>query len=165
MSFVVFLDVDGVLNTTTSCVVAPSGLYKGVDYMRIELLAAAMKKSYNANQVVLTTTWKDLREDDEDYLYLKDNLLKYGINIIGKTKDEMLDGREIGIMNYLKEHPEIDEFIILDDYPYGFKDYRKLWESFIDTQGKGIEHAECASKTPSIPAILFLDAIKELEKQ
>ena len=53
----------------------------------------------------------------------------------------------------------------MDDYPYGFKDYRKLWESFIDTQGKGIEHAECASKTPSIPAILFLDAIKELEKQ
>ena len=30
MSFVVFLDVDGVLNTTSSCVAAPSGLYKGM---------------------------------------------------------------------------------------------------------------------------------------
>lgn len=162
MSFVVFLDIDGVLNTRTSCVSAPSGLYTGVDPLRVELLAAAMRKSYDSNQVVLTTTWKDLREDHEDYKYLADGLGKYGIEIIGKTEDEMLDGREIGILNYLKEYPEIDEFVILDDCQFGFRDYRKLWESFLDTKGKGIEYAECVSKTPSIAAILFLDAIKEL---
>lgn len=41
--FCCILDVDGVLNTRTSCVAAPLGLYKGVDYLRVELLAAAMK--------------------------------------------------------------------------------------------------------------------------
>lgn len=110
----------------------------------------------------MTTTWKDLREDDEDYRYLADNLSKYEITIIVKTEDKLFDGREMRVLTYLKQHPEIEEFVILDDYQYGFKDFGKLWESFLDTKGNGIEHAVFASKTPSVPAMLFLDAIKEL---
>lgn len=67
--------------------------------------------------------------------------------------------REEGILRYLEMHSEIEEFVILDDLHFDFEDYRKLWESFIDTRGKGIENSVFASKTPSISAILFLDAI------
>ena len=38
MRNVVFLDIDGVLNTWTSCVVAPSGQYKGIDASRVAIL-------------------------------------------------------------------------------------------------------------------------------
>ena len=160
MNFVVFLDVDGVLNTRTSCVHAPSGVYVGVDEARIVILSNSMKQT-SADGVILTTTWKDLREDDEDYIYLVESLDKHGIKILGKTKEERFTRREEGILKYLELHPEIEEFVILDDQHFGFEDYSKLWESFIDTQGMGIEHATFASKTPSVPAILFLDAIKK----
>ena len=71
MSFVVFLDVDGVLNTRTTCERAPSEQYTGIDELRIRILARAMREC-GASGVVLTTTWKDLRPNHEDYIYLKD---------------------------------------------------------------------------------------------
>ena len=64
-------------------------------------------------------------------------------------------------MQYLEGHPEIEDFVILDDNQFGFDGDRKLWESFLDTGGKGIEHSVLASKRPSVHAMLFLDAIKK----
>ena len=49
---IVFLDVDGVLNTRRTCVHAPSGIYVGVDDARIAILANAMKET-GADGVVL----------------------------------------------------------------------------------------------------------------
>lgn len=163
MNFIIFLDVDGVLNTRRTCVHAPSGVYVGVDEARIAILSNAMKQT-GADGVVLTTTWKNMREDEEDYIYLVKSLEKYGIKIHGKTKEERFSQREIGILRYLDLHPEIEEYVILDDQHFGFEDYSKLYENFIDTQGRGIEYGITASKTPSVPAILFLDAIKKYAK-
>ena len=161
--FVVFLDVDGVLNTRRTCVRAPSGMYVGVDEARIEILAKSMKET-GADGVILTTTWKNMRDDEEDYIYLLESLAKYEIKVFGKTKEERLAQREEGILKYLELHPEVEEFVILDDQHYGFKVYSKLWDSFIDTHGMGIEHSSAASETPSVPAILFFDAVKKYAK-
>ena len=149
MSFVVFLDVDGVLNTRTTCERAPSEIYTGIDEPRIRILADAMRRC-RASGVVLTTTWKDLKPDHEDYIYLKEGLSKYGIEILGKTKEPKAFQRGEGILDYLNNNPDID--------------YSKLWESYIDTGGRGIEYSTCASKTPSVSAMLFLDAIEEYSK-
>ena len=111
--------------------------------------------------MVLTTTWKSMGEDDEDYIYLVETLIKYGIKVLGKTKEERITRREEGILKYLEMHPEVEEFVILDDQHFGFEDHGKLWESFIDTCGRGIEFGVAASNTPSVAAILFLDAIKK----
>lgn len=160
MRSVIFLDVDGVLNTRSSCVHAPSGIYVGVDEARVLVLANVMK-AVCADGVVLTSTWKNMKEDEEDYIYLVDGLSKQGIHILGKTEEERTSQREEGILRFLELHPEIEEYVILDDQHYGFEDYRKLWENFIDTGGKGIENGVAASKTPSVLAILFEDAIKK----
>ena len=163
MNFVVFLDVDGVLNTKRTCANAPSGMHVGIDEARVNILSKAMREN-GADGVILTTTWKDLREDNEDYIYLVQSLNKYNIGILGKTEDDRWSQREEGVLKYLKLHPEIEEFVILDDRHFGFKNYCKIWENFIDTQGRGIEHSIAASKTPSISAILFIDAIKKYAK-
>ena len=42
MRFAVFLDVDGVLNTRTTCQHTPDG-YTGIDDARVEILANAIK--------------------------------------------------------------------------------------------------------------------------
>lgn len=160
ISSVVFLDVDGVLNTLNTCANAPSKVHIGVDEARIIVLANAMQQTYT-DGVVLTSTWKDMREDDEDYIYLISNLEKHGITVLGKTKEERKSQREIGIIRCLEAHPEIEDFVILDDQQFGFDGYRKLWESFLDTQGKGIEHAVIVSSRPSVHAMLFLDTIRK----
>ena len=160
MSFVVFLDVDGVLNTRTTCERAPSELYTGIDELRIRILADAMHEC-RARGVVLTTTWKDLAPNHEDYIYLKEGLSKYGIEILGKTNEPRPSQRGIGVLDYLNGNPEIDEFVILDDQHFDFDDQTKLWENYLDTQGKGIEHAVTASQTPTVTAIVFCDVIKK----
>ena len=114
MSFVVFLDVDGVLNTRTSCVRTPSEALK-----------------------------------------------QYDIEVLGSTKERWGSQREEGIKDYLEENPEIEEYVILDDNQYGFDDYTKMWERFLDTKGKGIENATYASQYPAVETMLFMDAIKE----
>lgn len=157
-SIVVFLDVDGVLNTEKTCVLTPNG-YIGVDEARIVLLSNSIK-AIAADGVILTTTWKNMKADAEDYIYLIESLEKHGVKVLGKTTEERVTQREEGILKYLELHPEIVEFVILDDQQFGFKNYSKLWESFIDTYGMGIENSNAASNTPSVAAILFLDAIK-----
>ena len=106
----------------------------------------------------------ELQKLSEDYIYLLESLAKYEIKVFGKTKEERLAQREEGILKYLELHPEVEEFVILDDQHYGFKVYSKLWDSFIDTHGMGIEHSSAASETPSVPAILFFDAVKKYAK-
>ena len=60
----------------------------------------------------------------------------------------------------MESHPEIDEYVVLDDNEFDFRDYPNIWERLLLTNG--IERAKFASKTPAIEAILFMDYIKEV---
>lgn len=154
-NFAVFLDIDGVLNTRTTVKRTPKG-YTGIDDARVLVLANTIKE-YGGAYIVLSSDWKNLREDDEDYLYLISKLKNCGLTISGKTKDEMY-ARGAGIVNYLEAHPEIEEYVILDDNSFDFKDYRNLWERLLLTNG--IERAEFASQTPARAAQIFMDYLK-----
>ena len=153
MSFALFLDIDGVLNTRTTVVGAPSGR-TGIDESRVRLLKKALKQ-FGKAEIVLTSDWKLMREDGDDFSYLVSMLGKFGLSLSGKTTDVWV-GRGEGIQSYLAEHPGIDEYVILDDNTFDFSNYPKLWERLLLTNG--IENAEYASKTP---AILFLEAVKD----
>ena len=106
---------------------------------------------------MLSSDWKDLREDDEDYLYLVSKLAKEGLEISGKTQDKMYK-RGAGIWAYLQAHPEIEEYVILDDNVFDFRNYGKLWERLLLTNG--IENAKFASHTPAVEALIFMDYLK-----
>ena len=156
MQFAVFLDVDGVLNTRTTCQHTPDG-YTGIDDARVEILANAIKM-YDCYEIILISDWKEMGEYDDDYLYLLEKLDLYGLDISGKTKDQG-NNRGKGIINYLKSHPEIDDYVILDDHEFDFMDYTQLWERLLLTDG--IERAEFASRTPEVEAIIFMDYIRK----
>ena len=151
-SFVVFLDIDGVLNTRTTVEASPKHC-TGIDDARVKILAKAIKK-YGGGDIILTSTWKDLREDDVDYLYLLSKLEREGLFISGKTQD-VFSRRGAGILEYLLAHPEIEEYVILDDYTFDFKSYSKLWERLLLTNG--IENARFASRAPAVEALIFKD--------
>ena len=162
MNTVVFLDVDGVLNTVNTVERAPSGAV-GIDDLRVSVLSRAMKEN-EITGVVLTTTWKDLGNENEDYIYLTETLRKYGIDVTGSIENEDCFGRGQGIVDYLRVHPEIEDFIVLDDQRFDFRRHDKIWERFLDTGGKGLENAFTPSETPSISAMLFLDSIVRMKK-
>lgn len=156
MSFAIFLDVDGVLNTRKTVIRSPDG-YIGVDDARIEILARAINK-YGGGDIVLTSDWKNVRIG-EDLDYLRKKLMEHDLEISAVTTEDY-NKRGQGVQDYLEEHPEIDEYIILDDNQFDFEDFTRLWERMLITDG--IENAAFASKTPAVEAIIFRDYIKEL---
>lgn len=120
--FVVFLDVDGVLNTRTTCQRSPDG-YTGIDDARVDVLSKTINK-YGGGDIVLSSDWKELNSTDKDYKYLVSKLEMCGLCISGKTIDSKHD-RGAGIVDYLNNHPEIEDFVILDDCTFDleFEDY------------------------------------------
>lgn len=157
MSFAVFLDIDGVLNTKSTCETTPD-MRVGIDDLRVAVLAGALRK-YGGGEIILTSDWKMNRPESGDYKYLVEKLAKYRLQIADKTTDKGFQRGE-GILRYVKEHPEIDEYVILDDNLFDFQDYPALWERLIRTNG--IERAEFASETPRTEALIFKDYIDEV---
>lgn len=154
-NFVVFLDVDGVLNTKTTVQCTPDG-YTGIDDARVEVLANVINK-FGGADIVLSSDWKDMKQTDEDYIYLVSKLEMYGLSISGHTQDSK-NNRGDGIIKYLEDHPEIEEYVILDDCKFDFNDYEQLWERLLLTNG--IERAQFAAKTPAVEAMIFMDYLK-----
>lgn len=155
MKFAVFLDVDGVLNTRTTVQRTPD-YHTGIDDARVEILAKSVGR-YGDAAIILSSDWKDMEEDEDDFRYLVSKLEMQGLALAGKTIDHY-NNRGEGILKYLEQHSEIDDFVILDDSLFDFKDYPNLWERLLITNG--IERATFASRTPAVETIIFLDYIK-----
>ncbi len=153
--FVVFLDVDGVLNTRKTVQKTPDG-FTGIEDTRVEILSKVIEKM-GGGDIVLSSDWKEMKPDEDDYKYLVTKLSNRGLSISAHTTDVGFN-RGAGIITYLEKHSEIEEFVILDDCKFDFEDFPKLWERLLLT--RGIENAKYASKTPAVETIMFLDYIK-----
>lgn len=116
---VIFLDVDGVLNSLA--------FYKGfgntseapdIDIRTVARLAEICKAC--DCRIVLSSTWRDLkgseeRESCEAYKYLENCLAEYGLTIYDVTPMH-LNNRPEEIAAWLEEHKdEVRNFVSLDD--------------------------------------------------
>lgn len=121
---VIFLDVDGVLNSADSEDRLSHSII-GIDYSGVKLLREIVDKT--GAEIVLVSSWK-LRwhktKENQSMLanYLDKRLAEENLVIMDKTKDNITNRGE-GISNWLKEHPEVDTWIILDDEV--FEDYEE----------------------------------------
>ena len=133
----IFLDIDGVLNANGNTKATRSksrcGQLLGIDKDKVKRLAKIVN---NTNAIlILISTWKvgwqphrnyTIREDFSNYhaKYLDNHLKKKGNLIItDKTKEKNLERRGMGIKSYLVLHPEITDWIVLDDEI--FSDYQE----------------------------------------
>ena len=119
---VIFLDIDGVLNTPSS--ESRCGEYIGIDDEKVEKLKIIVEKT--KAEIVLISTWKKYWRKEEklkplqDYsaTYLDEKLAKQGLKAIDKTKDKA-DGRYLSrgesIFEYVCRN-NVENYIILDDY-------------------------------------------------
>lgn len=108
---VIFLDFDGVINNWEH--------FEGVDYNNVKYLLEIIKLT--GAKVVSTSSKKysfqredGINYDESSFCEYVNILRSYSIEIIGITP-YIKECREFEISEYLRLHPEIEQFLILDD--------------------------------------------------
>ena len=108
---VIFLDIDGVLN----CKKTPNP--RSLPYMIDRRLLARFKRLLKRTRakVVLTSTW---RYDPAGLFSAK----RWGIPFISVTPDMPKRPRHDEIRAWLKKHPQVTRFVVIDDEDDGLDD-------------------------------------------
>lgn len=138
---IIFLDVDGVLNTKFTK--ARCNGYIGIDENKLPFLKQIVDKT--SAEIVLISTWKEHWERLSSRKYLQDafanqldkKLNSVGLKVLDKTEDSR-DGvwysRGEGILDYLAYH-KVSSFVILDDLQFDY-DGCELTDNFVQTNEK-----------------------------
>ena len=120
---VIFLDVDGVLNTHyTKVMTAEESVF--VEDKKIAILKEIIDRT--GAKVVLSSSWRigwvhlELGADDwcsKDFIELREKLLEFGIELYDKTVvfDKYMRRRGDEIKKWLDEHEDIEGYVIIDD--------------------------------------------------
>lgn len=115
MEKIIFLDVDGVLNCRKTKRRTANN-YTFVGSRQLKNLKHII--STTGAKVVLSSDWRYDRDNpklNSDYLELRDELLRYGIQFYGFTPELPSAHRGAEIAQWLAEHTEVLNFVILDD--------------------------------------------------
>lgn len=169
---VIFLDIDGVLNDdeTYKKERTPEG-YCGVDEKYIRNLKYIVDQT--GAEIVLSSDWRSEWHHNgihgKDMFYLLDKLKKYGLSIIDKTpghvKGKNHSGRGQEIAKYLKAHPGITDYVILDDNEFfdffddPIKDHTEITVTN-DPYG-GYDYELGLTKDKAIEAVKILNGTKK----
>lgn len=141
---VIFLDVDGVLNSDEYFDKIKGlnivGIENEVDVSKIKLLKKAIQET--GAKVVISSSWRYKRNGQ----YLEQLLIKNGI-FPAKTPF-LKNQRGLEIRQWLKEHPDIEDFVIIDDEIFDSYD-EELMKKLIKISngngksfGKGLEQKD-----------------------
>ena len=126
----IFLDIDGVLNSDKTLARTPNR-YLGISSDKVKLLREIVKAT-GAN-IILSSSWRTMDSTDPDYKYLVKCLKYKGLFIKDKTSRNFGHHRGKQIREYLNEHPEITNYVIIDDeFQYAFEECG-LSEHFLHT--------------------------------
>lgn len=128
---IVFLDIDGVLNWngSKSFVTAKDGYtYLGIDNIRVKRLAQIVNAT--DAKIVLTSDWgqnyiiNTYKQEDKCCKYLNNKLRKQGLKVYDKIDWTRFRRCERGaaILDWLQKHPEVTNYVIIDDETfYGYE--------------------------------------------
>lgn len=106
--------VDGVLNNSRTSTRTRDGWCFVDDYL-VERLARIVQQTQA--KVILSSSWRDGWNENEIYFQdLRQKLLSYGIPLQDRT-GKWRKTRAQEITEYLNKHPEITNYVILDDVP------------------------------------------------
>ena len=163
---IIFLDVDGVLNSYAYFqeVKAKNGRVKTNEQIRDYHLQMLAKIYHECNaKIVLSSTWRELvdlkdnKSAAEMYKYLNQSLAKYGMEIYDRTPIIRFD-RPLEIRTWIEEHQHLGKinFVSLDDdageeeyIHYGIAEHlihTTYWDDDINKSGLQEEHVKKAIK-------------------
>jgi hypothetical protein len=151
---VIFLDFNGILDTYENMDVIDSDNLNRLKRIVDECDAKVVLTTSNKNNYYRSGMIRGILK------YIIDSLLEAGIDVIGMVP--MLDSREDEIHAYLDMHPEVEEFVILDD-DYDMPSFREnlilLPSQMIGNEQRGLEdeHVE--------KAISILGKVESIKKK
>lgn len=148
---ILFLDIDGVLNSREYDRKRNWNEQTDIDETRLPLVKEIIDKT--GAKIVLISTWRshwnrDVNLCDEDGMYINRLFSKYGLAIYDKIPDlGLLSKRKDEVKAWLSEHAdEVERFVILDDYRFGWDDLSDFYIHTNPNYGLGLEeeHVEKA---------------------
>lgn len=157
---VIFLDFNGILDTYENMDVIDSDNLNRLKRIVDECDAKVVLTTSNKNNYYRSGIIRGILK------YIIDSLLEAGIDVIGMVP--MLDSREDEIHAYLDMHPEVEEFVILDD-DYDMPSFRDnlilLPSQMIGIEQRGLEdeHVEKAISILGIKRIVVEENLKKIK--
>ena len=157
---VIFLDFNGILDTYENMDVIDSDNLNRLKRIVDECDAKVVLTTSNKNNYYRSGIIRGILK------YIIDSLLEAGIDVIGMVP--MLDSREDEIHAYLDMHPEVEEFVILDD-DYDMPSFRDnlilLPSQMIGIEQRGLEdeHVEKAISILGIKKIVVEENLKKIK--
>ena len=141
---IIFLDIDGVLNSRRYDVHRKEN-EGNIDVTRLVILKQLIEKT-NA-RIILTSSWRchwdpNGENTDETGKELIETFARYGIELYGKTP-QINDDRAEEIRVWLNGHSDVDGFVIFDDIKLG---WGELEPNVVKTDpriGCGLEQRHC----------------------
>jgi hypothetical protein len=107
---IIFLDVDGVLNTNNSLL---KHGWDRIDPDKVAHIAAIVKNT--AAEIVISSTW---RLNARDLSLVHAALAAEGLEIFDTTPEDLnAHARYVEIKAWLDDYPEVTKFAIIDDDP------------------------------------------------
>ena len=130
---VIFLDIDGVLNSYTTRARSPMG-FIGIDASILQIFKKVV--DVTDAKIVLTSAWQAGYENDrelcdEDGRYMVDALNSIGAKIINKTGFSNREDR--GVKTYLLNHKDIESWVVVDDSRFPGFDKEPIVSRFVNT--------------------------------
>ena len=105
---VIFLDIDGVMNRKELLKQSFDSI--GEDHLN---LLKFVVKTTDA-QIVLSSTWRLIKKSKTK---VESELNRFGLSLFDSTPNLDSDLRWKEIKSWLDQHPEVDDFVIIDDDP------------------------------------------------
>ena len=147
---VLFLDIDGVLNSREYDRRRDWNAQTNIDETRLPLLKEITDKT--GAKIVLTSSWrrhwnKDESLRDDSGRYIAKLFAKYGLCIYDKTPDFGIGAkRKDEITAWLSEYAaeaecaeQVERFVILDDYRFGWEEFSEYFICTNPNFGRGLE--------------------------
>ena len=141
---VIFLDIDGVLNSRAYDRKRNWDEQTNIDETRLPLVKRIVDET--GAKIILSSTWREHWNDDpklcgDDGNYINKTFAKFGLEIYGKTPDLGITAeRPDEIRAWLNGATEtVESFVIIDDYRYAWSE---LADRFVKTNpnfGLGLE--------------------------
>mgnify|MGYP000936458656 FL=1 len=117
MSRILFLDIDGVLNSHNFFHEMERKKQQYTNEMLDTVAVEVLNSIQTVTQcnIVISSSWRLCNSQEE----IQKTLCHYGFkgNILDMTPDISLFDRKAEISNWIKNHSEADSFCALDDYP------------------------------------------------
>ena len=147
---VIFLDIDGVLNSAVYQEECGGREASNVDDTRLPLLNRIVEET--GAVIVLSSSWRRLWHSNPalrapGWKAVGESFARFGVEVFDRTPDYAGNNRDREVRDWLTAHGgEVESFVILDDYGYGWGDLsdRLVQTSYYRGRGLTEDHVKAA---------------------